>query len=99
VQAVAVVHPLHDAPELAGHARHVPAAVAPVVVEYVPAPQLVHETEPVMVLYVPAAQAVHTPPFGPVTPALQVQLVDTVHPLHDAPELAGHAVQAPLFAP
>ncbi len=32
--------------ELAGHATQVAAAVAPTVVEYMPAPQLVHATEP-----------------------------------------------------
>jgi hypothetical protein len=33
--------------ELAGHATQVAADVAPTVVEYVPAPQLVHAAEPV----------------------------------------------------
>lgn len=39
------------------------------------------------------AQAVHGPPFGPVNPTLQAQLVDDLHALHEAPELTGHAVQ------
>ncbi len=46
-----------------------------------------------MFLYVPATQAVHGPPFGPVNPRLQVQLVSALQPLHDAPELAGHTRQ------
>ncbi len=56
--------------ELAGHATHVAAAVAPVVVKYVPAAQSVHAAEPVGILYLPATQAVHEP-AGPVYPALQ----------------------------
>ena len=41
---------VHDAPELAGHARHVAEVVAPTVVEYVPLPQFVQAAEPVAVL-------------------------------------------------
>jgi len=52
--------------ELVGHARQAAAAVAPTVVEYVPAAQSVHTTLPVAVLYLPATQAVHVPPSGPV---------------------------------
>ena len=48
-----------------------PAAVAPVAAEYVPAPQSVHAALPVAVLYFPAAHAVHGPPVGPVEPAAQ----------------------------
>ena len=40
--------------ELLGHARQVAAAVAAVVVEYVPAAQSVHAAEPVAILYLPA---------------------------------------------
>jgi hypothetical protein len=58
---------------LIGHKRHVAANVAPVLVEYVPAPQSVHAALPVLILYLPATQAEQTPPFGPVNPALQVQ--------------------------
>jgi hypothetical protein len=50
-------------------------------------------------LYFPAMQAVQLPPFGPVKPKLQVQLACAVHPLHDAPEFAGHVVQVPPFGP
>ena len=57
--------------ELLGHARHVPSAVACVLVEYFPAPQSVHAALPVLVLYLPATQAVHEP-AGPVNPSLQI---------------------------
>lgn len=73
--------------------------VAPTVGEYMPVPQLVHARVPVVILYFPAVQAVQTPPLGPVKPGLQVQLANAVHPLHDAPEFAGHAVHVPPFGP
>ena len=92
VQLAATVLPAGEL-EFAGHARQVAADVAPAVVEYVPAPQLVHATEPVVVLYVPVTQAVHGPPLGPVKPMLQVQLVFALQPLHDAPELTGQSIQ------
>jgi hypothetical protein len=92
VQAVIVELGLGEL-ELEGHARQVVATVAPAVVEYVAAPQLVHATEPVVVLYVPVTQAVHGPPLGPVKPMLQVQLAFALQPLHDAPELTGQSIQ------
>ena len=49
--------------ELLGHARQVAAAVAPVVVKYVPAAQSVHMVEelaPVVVEYFPATQSAQT---------------------------------------
>jgi hypothetical protein len=55
----------------AGQPKHVDAIVAPVDVEYVPAPQLVHAALPLVCLYVPAPHAAHGPPSGPVYPALQ----------------------------
>jgi ABC-type cobalt transport system substrate-binding protein len=58
--------------EADGQALHV-AAFAPA--EYVPAVQSLHSSDPVDALYFPARQSVHVPPFGPVEPALQVQLV------------------------
>lgn len=67
------------------------------VVEYVPATQLVQATLPVAVLYFPATHARHGPPRGPVYPALQVQFVDTVQPLHETPEFAGQATQLVIF--
>ena len=93
VHCVDEVHPmpLHDAPELAGHARHVVTSVAPDVAEYVPGTQTLHETLPVIVLYLPATHAVHGTPSGPLKPALHVHSVDAAQPLHDAPVLAGHA--------
>ncbi len=48
--------------ELLGHARHVASSVAPVLVEYLPAPQSVHkalEIAPMLVEYLPAPQSVH----------------------------------------
>ena len=82
--------------ESAGHAWHVVATVAPAIVEYVPAPQLVHVAEPVVVLYFPAAQNVQATPFAPVEPTLQVQLASVVPAL---PEFAGHVVHAPPLVP
>jgi hypothetical protein len=77
---------------LIGHKRHVAASVAPVLVEYVPAPQSVHVALPVLVLYFPATQAAHEPPSGPVNPALQVQAARVVLGLGEL-ELLGHATQ------
>ena len=70
-----------------GHPEHVVAAVA----EYAPTEQLLHIALPDMDLCFPAAHAVHMPPSGPVYPTLQVQPVETLHPLHNAPELAAQA--------
>ena len=78
--------------ELLGHARHVPSAVACVLVEYFPAPQSVHAALPVAVLYLPAAHGEHAPPSGPVNPMLQVQAVATELGLGEL-EFAGHATQ------
>jgi hypothetical protein len=47
----------------------------------------------VIVLYLPATQTVHVPPLEPVNPRLQVQLASALQPLHEAPELAGQAIQ------
>jgi hypothetical protein len=66
--------------ELAGHATHAAAAVAPVVVKYVPATQSVHATLPVAVLYFPGTHRGHVSrmlvyaPFCKVAPALQVHV-------------------------
>ena len=80
----------------------VAAVVAFNVVEYLPAPQLVHATLPVDVLYFPATQPMQGPPFGPVNPILQIQLVKAVEPAEER-ELAGHtrqvlAAEAPVLA-
>jgi hypothetical protein len=75
--------------ELPGHVRQVAANVAPVLVEYVPAPQSVHAALPVLVLYFPVTQTVHEPPSGPVNPALQVQAA-TVELASGELELVGH---------
>ena len=64
--------------EFDGHLLHVELAEA--AVEYVPAPQSEQVAFPVNTLYFPATHAAHGPPFGPVDPALQVQLVKAVLP-------------------
>ena len=48
-----------------------PAAVAPVAAEYLPAPQAVHSSPPMAVLYFPASHKAHDCAFGPVEPAGQ----------------------------
>lgn len=95
----AAVLPVDDELEFAGHVMQVATLVAPTVVEYVPYVQSVHAVEPVVLLYFPAVQAVHAPPSGPVKPKLQVQLASAVHPLHEAPVLAGQTVHVPPFGP
>jgi hypothetical protein len=82
--------------EFVGQSIHVVAIVAPTVVEYVPAAQSVHTALPVAILYLPATQAVHGPPLGPVFPILHVQAAPAVHPVHDAPEFAGHGLHTLL---
>ena len=93
VQPAAAEQPVHDKPELAGQVTHAVAAVAPVLVEYVPVPQSVHAALPVASLYLPAAHGEHTPPSGPVEPVLQVQAVAAELGLGEL-ELPGHATQA-----
>ncbi len=66
VHMLDALQPLQDAPEFDGHAIQVAASVAPVVVEYTPAPQFVHNALPVPIVYLPATHAEHTPPSGPV---------------------------------
>ena len=78
--------------ELVGHARQAAAAVAPTVVETVPAPQSLHAALPVAILYLPATQAVHTSPLGPVNPTLHVQAA-TAELASGELECAGHATQ------
>ena len=92
VQPAAAEQPVHDKPELAGQVTHAVAAVAPVLVEYVPVPQSVHAALPVATLYLPAAHGEHTPPSGPVEPVLQVQAVAAELGLGEL-ELPGHAKQ------
>ena len=80
---------------LAGQLVHTPDPVAPGVVEYVPAPQSVHVAVPVEPLYLPAKHDAHGPPFGPVAPALQVQLAKVPLPAGEL-EFVGHALQVAL---
>ncbi len=56
--------------EDAGQLEHVLSAEAPGVVEYLPAPQSMHEAAPVTALNFPAPHARHVLLFGPVWPAL-----------------------------
>ena len=81
-QLVSAVDPVIDC-VLEGHVRQALSAIAPVVVRYLPAPQLMHATEPVLALYFPASHAKHVPPLGPVNPRLQTQLVNAVDPAID----------------
>ena len=76
--------------EFAGHVRHVEASVAPVLAEYVPAPQSVHPALPAIILYFPATQAAHGPPSAPVKPTLHVQLPAAELAFGEL-EFAGHA--------
>ena len=76
----------------AGHGTHTPEEFAATAREYAPAWQLMHTLAPVAVLYLPAAHAVQVPPFGPVYPASQAQLVRNPLALA-ARELVGHKLQ------
>ena len=76
-----------------GHAVHVELAAAFTAVEYVPVPQFVHSAVPVDVLYLPATQSAHVPPWGPLEPALQVQLVEAALPTGEL-ESDGQAVHS-----
>jgi hypothetical protein len=80
-----------DEVELDGQAMHVELPEDPTAVEYVPAPQSVQVAVPFKVLYFPATHAAHGPPFGPVDPALQVQLVKAALPAGEL-ELVGQTV-------
>ncbi len=74
------------------------SAVAPVVVKYVPAPQLVHATLPVAVLYFPATQATHVPPFGPEYPRLYAQTPTSVCAASACAEFDGQPTHTTLPA-
>ena len=82
--------------ELDGQAVHVELAAAFTAVEYVPVPQFVHAAVPVDVLYLPATQSAHVPPWGPLEPALQVQLVEAALPTGEL-ESDGQAVHVAAF--
>lgn len=66
--------------EYVGQVEHVASDVAPIAAEYLPDPQLRHETTPVTALYLPATHCVHVPPSGPVEPASQVHAVEAELP-------------------
>lgn len=101
-QLVRTIPPVVVELDSTGQATQAVSAVAPVVVRYLPTPQLVHAVEPVTALNLPAAHNTHVPPSGPVNPGLQRQLltfplppIDTVFAgqgkqvaLDEAPEVA-----------
>jgi hypothetical protein len=91
-QVLAVVAPVIVEYVPAGQSRQMTSEFAPIVGEYLPALQSVHPALPVTILYFPAAQAEHVPPFGPVKPRLQTQLLNAVEPLTDC-ELLGQEIQ------
>jgi hypothetical protein len=99
-------HSTHTADEVApatpeyapaGHPAHAAEEFAPVRFEYVPAGQDTHALAPAAALYCPGAHATHTPPFGPVYPASQAQLLRDPLKL-GAPAFAGHTLQPALPA-
>jgi hypothetical protein len=77
--------------EPSGHCKHI---LAPDV-EYVPAPQFIHEVVPVPLVNFPATHSVHVPPLTPDEPALQVQSTSAVLETGEF-ELPGHDVHAAL---
>jgi hypothetical protein len=91
VQAVSAELKLGEL-ESPGHARQVIETVAPVEIEYVPAPHGVQVALPVKILYVPTPHGEHAPPFRPVYPALQVQAASAELKLGEL-ESPGHARQ------
>jgi hypothetical protein len=93
MQAVSAVLEIGEF-ELAGHATHTLATVAPVTVEYLPETQSAHAALPVTFLYFPATHCVHTTPSAPVNPTLHVQAVRAVLEFGEL-EPVGHAVQVP----
>ena len=77
--------------KFSGHVLHCNDPVT----AYVFAGHVVHAAVPVTFLTLPAAQKTHGPPFGPVLPALQIQLLRFMLPA-DEFEFAGHNVHAAL---
>ena len=78
--------------EFAGQDRQALDAVAPSLPEYVCCGQFTQSAGPVSALYLPGVQRVHVSPFGPVEPALQVQVSMKVVPTGE-PERGGHGWQ------
>ena len=74
---------------------HTAEEFAPGTAEYDPAGHDTHALEPDTFLYCPAAHGEHRPPFGPVYPALHVQLLRNPL-LTPANEFAGHKLQLGL---
>jgi hypothetical protein len=81
VHAVITVLPTGElANVFVGQSVHVELAEAPNDADHVPSRQFVQAARPDAILYFPAPQFTHVPPFGPVDPALQVQLVEAALP-------------------
>ena len=94
-QLVRTIFPVVVELDSTGQATQAVSAVAPVVVRYLPTPQLVHAAEPVTALNLPAAHNTHVPPSGPVNPGLQRHLLTFPLPPIDA-EFAGQGKQVAL---
>ncbi len=70
---------------------HVLQLVPPIIDEYVPDAQLMHNEFPVIILNFPVTQDVQAPPSGPVYPALHLQSeIDFVDMENGANVFAGH---------
>ena len=84
--------------EFDGHAWH-RLALAPIIVENLPASHSVHAASPALSLYLPATHCVQEPPSGPVQPTLHVHCVTMLLASGEC-ELALHVVHtAALVAP
>ena len=81
--------------ELSRHPKQVLTVVAPVLVEYVMAPQSLHAAEPGPSLYFPVSHKTQFPPSAPVAPALQVQILRRAYCAGEL-EYAGHSWQDEL---
>ena len=77
--------------KFAGHVLHCKDPLT----AYVFGGHVTHAAVPVTFLTLPAAQKTHGPPFGPVLPALQIQLLRFMLPA-DEFEFAGQLVHAAL---
>jgi hypothetical protein len=106
VQLASAVHPLHEAPELAGHATqtsnvdvciveyfpagHRKQVDVAVATEYVHGAHAIQSPVPLVFLYVPTGHAEQAVLSVPVYPGLQIQSVDDI-------QLSPVTHEAPLF--
>ena len=95
-QLVGRLLPMEDT-EFDEQLTQVEDAVAPGVVENLPAIQSVHATVPLSALYFPARHNTHVSPSGPSAPALQVQSVGLCE-LGGEFEFVGQTLQVALPA-